>query len=47
MLRKKERDKAATQHNTIPETTFSKEKAALRWDSNTRFMLSRCDAFTN
>ena len=28
-LRKKD---TATQHNTRPETTLSKEKAALRWD---------------
>ena len=45
MLRKKERKKdKATQHNTRPETTFSKEKAALRWDSNPHFMPSRRDA---
>ena len=31
----KERKKnKATQHSTSPETTFSKEKAALRWDWN-------------
>ena len=23
-------------HNTTPDTTFSKEKAALKWESNTR-----------
>ena len=46
-LRKREKvrkkDKA-TQHNTRPETTFSKEKAALRWDSNPRLTFSRRDA---
>ena len=51
LLRRSEREKErktkqsnTTQHNTRPETTFSKEKAALRWDSNPCPTLSRCDA---
>ena len=31
-----QKEKERQQHNTRPETTFSKEKAALRWDSNPR-----------
>ena len=40
-VRKRERktkQHKATQQNTRPETTFSKEKAALRWDSNPHLM---------
>ena len=47
MLRKRERktrQHKATQYNTRPETTFSKEKAAFRWDSNPRLVYSRRDA---
>ena len=41
--RKRER-KTSNTKNTRPETAFSKEKAALRWDSNPRLMFSRHDA---
>ena len=50
MLGKRERktkQHKATQHSTRPETTFSKEKAALRWDSNPHLMHFRRDALTN
>ena len=43
MLRKRVREKA-TQHNTRPVTTFPKNTAALRWNSNLHLMHSRRDA---
>ena len=43
--KKRERERKKTkQHNTTPETTFSKENAALRWDSNPYATYFRCDA---
>ena len=42
--KERKRERKAKQHNTRPETTFSKEKAALRWDSNPHLTHSRHDA---
>ena len=37
--KEKERQSNTKQHNTRPETTFSNEKAAFKWDSNPRLTL--------